>query len=173
MPKAKVIEEDEVVEKKAPQAEPEPEEVNEVAEEEEAEEEESFAEEAEWDSYSMPPDQEVWPGGANFAQINAWKDEFGDIYVTAVTHDKNVVWRTLNRFEYRRTVKQLEQAVSSGQMTQAEANMNNEEMIAEMCILYPKYQRANPVAEMAGLASTITQQVMEASAFSAVEVRQL
>lgn len=126
----------------------------------------------EWDSYKMDPNDEVWPGGPNFGMINAWKDEFGDVYVTSVTPDHHVVWRTINRFEYRRMVKNLEQSLASG-MAQSEANMNNEEAIAELCVLYPPYNRLSPASEMAGVASTISNQVMEASAFSAVEVRQL
>lgn len=133
---------------------------------------EAVEDEEEWDSYKMPPEEEVWPGGPTFAMINAWKDQYGDVYVTSVTPDHHVVWRTINRFEYRRAVKNLEQALASG-VPQSEANMNNEEHITELCVLFPPYNRANPAGEMAGVASTISQQVMEASAFSAVEVRQL
>lgn len=148
------------------------------APEEELEEELDLGEEEEegeeeYDSRNMDPNEELWEGGPTFAHINAWKDEFGDIYVTSVTPEKHVVWRTLNRFEYRRLIKNLEQAVSTGQVSQAEANLNNEESIAEMCILYPPYSRQTSVGEMAGVASTISQQVMEASAFTAIEVRQL
>lgn len=126
-----------------------------------------------WDSRSMDPNEELWEGGPKFAQINAWKDDYGDIFVTSVTPDKHVVWRTLTRFEYRRLVKNLEQAVSTGQVTQGEANMNNEEQIAELCILYPEFNRTQNANEMAGVVTTIAQQVMEASGFGSVEVRQL
>lgn len=133
---------------------------------------EVVAEDAEeYDSRKMPPDEEVWPDGPNFAQINEWKDTYGDVFVTALTPDKFVVWRTLTRPEYRALTKSMETALSQG-ATQSDANLNNEEAIAELCILFPKYDRRNPKA-MAGEASTIAMQVMEASAFSAVEVRQL
>lgn len=141
-------------------------------EEEELVVDEVVEEEEEWDSRKMPPDQEVWPGGPKFKQINAWKDQYGDIYVTSITPEKHVVWRTLNRFEYRRAVKQLEQLIASG-MSTAEANLNNEEIIAEMCILFPKYSRASQAEEMAGIPYVISQQCMEASGFNSVEVRQL
>lgn len=134
---------------------------------------ETPAEEEEYDSTKMDPEEEVWPGGPNFEQINAWKEQFGDVYVTSVTPDKHIVWRTLTRFEYRRLIKTLEQQLSTGQVSQGEANMNNEDSIAEMCILYPPYSRQNASADLAGIASTISQQVMEASAFVSVEVRQL
>lgn len=129
--------------------------------------------EDEYDSYKKDPQEEVWPGGPVFGQINAWKEQFGDIYVTSVTPENHVVWRTLTRFEYRRLVKNLEQELASGKSSQAEANLNNEEAVAEMCILFPPYSRADAAGHMAGIASTISQQVMEASAFVSIEVRQL
>lgn len=129
--------------------------------------------EEEYDSTKMNPEEELWDGGPNFAQINGWKDQFGDVYVTSVTPEKHIVWRTLTRFEYRRLIKIMEQQLASGQVSQGEANLNNEEAIAEMCILYPPYSRQAGAENMAGVASTIAQQVMEASAFVSVEVRQL
>lgn len=127
----------------------------------------------EYDSTKMDPEEELFPGGPNFAQINAWKEKFGDIYVTSVTPDKHVVWRTMTRFEYRNLIKNMEQAIASGAVSQAQANLDNEESIAELCVLFPEYSRLNATGELAGVASTISQQVMEASAFVAVEVRQL
>lgn len=131
------------------------------------------AAEEEYDSYNMDPNAELWEGGPKFAQINAWKEQFGDIFVTSITPDKHYVWRTLSRFEYRRLVKNLEQAIATGQVSQGEANMNNEESIAEMCILFPMLTRAEGAGELAGVASTIAQQVMQASGFGDGEVRQL
>lgn len=141
--------------------------------EEQEQEEPQVQEEEEYDSTKMDPKEELWEGGPTFAQINAWKEQFGDVFVTSVTPDKHFVWRCLTRFEYRRLVKNLEQSVSTGQVTQGEANMNNEESITEMCVLFPSYNRTQNVGEMAGIASTIAQQVMEASGFGTVEVRQL
>jgi hypothetical protein len=129
--------------------------------------------EEEYDSRKMDPDEEVWDGGPVFRQINAWKDQYGDVFVTSVTPEKHIVWRTLTRSEYRNLVKVLEKTLSTGSVSQGEANLNNEESIAEMCILYPPYKRDSQAGEMAGIASTIAQQVMEASAFVSVEVRQL
>lgn len=152
---------------------PAPEEEQPESERAEASEEESPPEEVDYDSRKMDPDLEVWDGGPTFGQINAWKDEFGEIYVTSITPEKHVVWRTMTRFEYRRLIKSLEQALSTGQVSQAEANLNNEEAIAKLCILYPPYNPETTAAELAGVASTISNQVMEASAFTSVEVRQL
>lgn len=145
----------------------------EVVEEEAAEPVLDFGDEDEYDSRKMDPNDEVWPDGPNFGQINEWKDKFGDIYVTSVTPTEHVVWRTMTRFEYRRLIQNTEQALASGQMSQAIANLDNEDSIAELCILYPPYSRAEATGILGGVASTISQQVMEASGFSSLEVRQL
>jgi len=158
---------------------PEKAEEQEAAEEESPEEEGSepefsdYENEEEYDLDNMDPKEEVWEGGPTFAQIKEWKQQYGEVYVTSVTPDVHFAWRPLTRFEYRRLIKTLEQALSTGQVTQAEANLDNEESIAELCILYPQYSRANSIGVMAGVASTIAQQVMEASAFVSMEVRQL
>jgi hypothetical protein len=67
----------------------------------------------------------------------------------------------------------MEQLVQSGQLSTAEANLWNEEAIAELCILFPSYDIAAMTREMAGLPSLISQEVLEASGFVALEVRQL
>lgn len=119
------------------------------------------------------PDDEVYSGGPTKAEIDAWKQEFGEVYVTTIGVDQNYIWRVLNRFEYRRLIKNLEQQVASGQMTEVEANLNNEELVTEMVLLYPKLNKAQLAGSLAGVASIISQQAMEASGFIATDVRQL
>lgn len=121
----------------------------------------------------LPDDELIWPGGPTAGQIKLWKREYGDVYVTSITYDKHIAWRTLNRLEYKNLVKKMEQLVQAGQLTQSEANLWNEEAIAEICVLYPAYDKQSLVAEMAGLPSLISQEVLEASGFLALEVRQL
>jgi hypothetical protein len=121
----------------------------------------------------LPDDELIWPGGPNAAQIKLWKREYGDVYVTSITYDKHVAWRTLNRLEYKNLMKKMGQLVQAGQLTDAEASLWNEEAIAEICILYPAFDKQSLVSEMAGLPSLIAQEVLEASGFSALEVRQL
>jgi hypothetical protein len=121
----------------------------------------------------LPDDELIWPGGPTAGQIKLWKKEYGDVYVTSVTYDKHIAWRTLNRLEYKNLVKKMEQLVQAGQLTQSEANLWNEEAITEICILYPAYDKQSLVTEMAGLPSLISQEVLEASGFLALEVRQL
>jgi hypothetical protein len=121
----------------------------------------------------LPDDELIWPGGPTAGQIKMWKQEYGDVYVTSITYDKHIAWRTLNRLEYKNLVKKMEQLVQAGQLTQSEANLWNEEAITEICILYPAYDKQSLVSEMAGLPSLISQEVLEASGFLALEVRQL
>jgi hypothetical protein len=121
----------------------------------------------------LPDDELIWPGGPTAGQIKMWKREYGDVYVTSITYDKHIAWRTLNRLEYKNLVKKMEQLVQAGQLSQSEANLWNEEAIAEICVLYPAYDKQSLVAEMAGLPSLISQEVLEASGFLALEVRQL
>jgi hypothetical protein len=121
----------------------------------------------------LDDDEAIWEGGPVARDIKEWKEQYGDIYVTSITFDKHIVWRVLNRIEYKQIVKKMEQLVQAGQLTSAEANMWNEETIAELCILYPKYDKRALSGVMAGMPSLIAQEVLEASGFVALEVRQL
>lgn len=122
---------------------------------------------------SLPDDQPIWEDGPTAGMIKTWKQEFGEIYVTSITFDKHIVWRVLNRLEYKNLVKKMEQLVQAGQLSSAEANMWNEEAIAELCILFPQYDKIEMNGIMAGIPSLISQEVLEASGFVALEVRQL
>jgi len=121
----------------------------------------------------LPDEELIWPGGPNAGQIKMWKQEYGDVYVTSITYDKHIAWRTLNRLEYKNLMEKMSQLVQAGQLTEAEASLWNEEAIAEICILYPAFDKQSLVSEMAGLPSLIAQEVLEASGFQALEVRQL
>ncbi len=121
----------------------------------------------------LSDEEEIWPKGPTAGQVKAWKKEFGDVYVTSISYDKHIAWRTLNRLEYKNLFKKMEQLVQAGQLTQSEANLWNEEAISETCILYPQYDKQSLISEMAGLPSLISQEVLEASGFLALEVRQL
>lgn len=121
----------------------------------------------------LDDDVEIWDGGPNAGMIKKWKEHYGDVYVTSISYDKHIVWRVLNRVEYKQIVKKMEQLVQGGQLTSAEANMWNEEAITELCVLYPKYDKQSGSGVMAGMPSLIAQEVLEASGFVALEVRQL
>jgi len=121
----------------------------------------------------LDDNEEIWQGGPTAQMIKLWKQKFGEVYVTSTSFDKHIVWRVLNRLEYKNLFKKMEQLVQDGQLSSAEASMWNEEAIFETCILYPKYDKQSLVNEMAGLPSLISQEVLEASGFVALEVRQL
>jgi hypothetical protein len=121
----------------------------------------------------LADDELIWPEGPTAGQIKMWKKEYGDVYVTSITFDKHIAWRTLSRLEYKSLVRKMEQLVEAGQLSSSEANLWNEEAIAEICILFPQYDRQSITADLAGLPSLISQEVLEASGFVALEVRQL
>lgn len=139
---------------------------------------ENVADESNEDNASMrvedlDDNEEIWEGGPNAGQIKHWKSIHGDVYVTSITYDKHIVWRTLTRNEYKQLVKKMEQLVQAGQLSSAEANLWNEEAITEICLLFPAYDRMALSNEMAGLPSLLSQEILEASGFVALEVRQL
>jgi hypothetical protein len=122
------------------------------------------------DPPEIGPDEKLWdPDGPTKAMIDEWKATYGDVYVTSVTPERHYVWRTLRRSEYRELVQRLEKQIADG-VSSAVANMNNEESASEICILYPKYSHIDP-SNMAGVASVIAQEIMEASGFVASDVR--
>jgi hypothetical protein len=121
----------------------------------------------------VPDEELLWENGPTAKTVKEWKKMHGEIYVTSITFDKHIVWRVLNRLEYKNLVKKMEQLVQAGQLSSAEANMWNEEAIAELCMLYPKLDKLDMSGVMAGVPSLISQEVLEASGFVALEVRQL
>lgn len=121
----------------------------------------------------LEDDVEIFENGPTAGQVKSWKKMHGEVYVTSISFDKHIIWRVLSRIEYKQLVKKMEQLIQAGQMSQAEANMWNEEAIAELCILYPSYDKRSLTEDMAGLPSLISQEVLEASGFVALEVRQL
>jgi hypothetical protein len=121
----------------------------------------------------LADDQVIFDNGPTAGQIKAWKKQYGEVYVTSISFDKHIIWRVLSRIEYKQLVKKMETLMQAGQLSNAEANMWNEEAISELCILFPSYDKQALTGDMAGLPSLISQEVLEASGFVALEVRQL
>lgn len=166
-PKVKMMKEAEVKEEEvAPEPEPVVEEPEAAVVDEEAEEEYITVE-------SLDPNEPLWEGGPTAGDVTAWKEEHGEVYVTSITLDKHIIWRPLTRGEYKRHIQEMEELVESGKLSSARASLYNEESVAETCILFPKYSREDKDSGLAGVPSIIAQEVMEASGFVAVEVRQL
>jgi hypothetical protein len=121
----------------------------------------------------LDDDQPLWENGPLAGLVKEWKSLYGDVYITSISFDKHIVWRTLSRVEYKQIVKKMENLIQSGEMSSAEANMWNEETISELCILFPEMNSNSMSSTLAGLPSLIAQEVLEASGFVALEVRQL
>ena len=117
--------------------------------------------------------EEIWVGGPTAGMIKTWKALHGDVYVTSLTFDKHVVWRTLTRSEYKQLVTKMERLLQDGQISKAETNLWNEEAITEICLLFPNYANVSMADDMAGIPSLLSQEILEASGFVALEVRQL
>lgn len=121
----------------------------------------------------LDPEEVLWPDGPTVGDILAWKEKFGDVYVTSLTVEKHYVWRTMSRLEYKAMIKDMERLTNSGQLSAAEVQMYQEEYIASKCLLFPALNGEQLANEMAGVATIIAQEVMDASGFVALEVRQL
>lgn len=121
----------------------------------------------------LADDVPIFENGPTAGHIKAWKKQYGEVYVTSISFDKHIVWRVLSRLEYKQLVKKMESLMQAGQLSTAEANMWNEEAISELCILFPGYNKTALTSDIAGLPSLISQEVLEASGFVALEVRQL
>lgn len=121
----------------------------------------------------LDPDEPLWVNGPLASQAVAWKEKYGDVYVTSVTSDYHVAWRTINRSEFKSVVKQIEQLVSGGTVSQAEAEMVNEELVSQICSLFPVFTQKDFAGNLAGLPSILSQQILSASGFTSIDVIQL
>jgi hypothetical protein len=117
--------------------------------------------------------EELFPGGPSIGQSKAWKKEFGKLYVTSIDADTHIVWRPINRFEYKNHVRRMEQLNAQGNLSQAMISMKNEESLAAIAMLFPAFDPANPDAGLAGIPSLIAQEIMDASGFVAMSVKEL
>lgn len=169
MPRASMVAKNEELEATPPVEDPS------VVEEDEANDEDSPQEIEEAlgiQVENLPPDEILWEGGPTAGQVVAWKNQYENVYITNVTFDKHIVWRALNRDEYKSIVRQIEGAVNGGMGT-TEATMLNEELTCVTCFLLPHYKLEDFGRELAGLPSILAQQINESSGFATIDVRQL
>jgi hypothetical protein len=120
----------------------------------------------------LDPETVLWEDGPTAGQILEWKKQYKGVFITNVTFDRHIVWRTLKRSEYRSLVKRVEQELAAGN-SQTEVNMNNEELTCEICSLLPKLKAGDFEDDLAGLPSILHQQIMESSGFQTIDVREL
>jgi hypothetical protein len=121
----------------------------------------------------LDPEEELWPEGPTVAHIKNWKEEYGNVYITSVDVDTHLVWRKMQRPEYKHMLKVMEQYTSDGQMTNVDVSMFNEEYVTQLCTLFPVITQETLDTIDAGIPSIISQQVMDASGFVALQVREL
>lgn len=98
----------------------------------------------------------LFPGGPSVKQIDAWKEKYGQIYMTEIDEEDAFIWRVLNRREFKEIMK----------LDDADA-MYREERVCEKCILWPEGRTFTDMSEgKAGAPTVLAEQVMEKSGFS-------
>ena len=107
-------------------------------------------------------DVPIFPGGPLMSEVKSWEKQAKDrgeahnIFVTPVSKNMTVIWRTLTRVEYKDIVS-----------TPDTDPMQREEMICEQVVLWPKPFNYSVMSKgLAGVPALIAEQVMNASGFS-------
>lgn len=87
------------------------------------------------------------------SQIDAWKQQFGEVFLIAFDEDEMYVWRPINRLEYKQMI----------QTVQNEAAF--QEGIVQKCVLWPDIGPEWLSAGKAGTIPTLHAVIMEGSNF--------
>lgn len=122
---------------------------------------------------SLAPETILFEGGPTAGDIVEWKKEYKNVYITEISFDDYVIWRTINRREYKELVRKINQIMESSQVSEVELNMYNEEAICQMCILFPELTDGEFDNQLAGMPSIISQQILEQSGFRPIDTRSL
>lgn len=113
--------------------------------------------EPEGEFYVDADDEPVFEGGPGIGQVGIWKKQFSreKVFHTKIL-DKDFIFRTLNRFEYKQIVA----------IENIDA-LYREELICQTCTLWPIGYNFQMMAEDAGgYPSTLAQIIMENSGFT-------
>ena len=121
----------------------------------------------------LDPNEKLWADGPTIAEVLELKSQYGEVFVTTILMDRHFLWKTLDRGEWREVSKRMEEIAANGEMTPAEATMYQEELVTEMCLLFPSMTIADFDKELAGLPSLLHQQILESSGFVANDTRGL
>lgn len=102
-------------------------------------------------------DAQIYEDGPYLSQVQLWKKQYG---AGRVLHtqilEKHFVFRTLNRFEYKKLVA----------LENVDALMR-EEVICSTCVLHPRnYNFKSMAAQEGGYPSTLAQIILESSGFT-------
>ena len=98
-------------------------------------------------------------GGPGPTEIDAWKAQYGEAFVSAFSSTEVYVWRPLKRHEYRNL--QLDLANPEKKMD----NFDYEEAICVTCSLWPKLTAGFFANAKGGTPTSLAEQVMQNSNF--------
>lgn len=99
--------------------------------------------------------------------IQEWKDAHGKIFKTIV-NGKEYIWRRVKRKEYSTIM-----AYSVGETGDERLYNRQAEMTKAVVLNIPQEELENDIEELAGLAITISEEVLEKSGFSALATIEL
>lgn len=118
-------------------------------------------------------DEEMWPGGPTVGMMKEWKAHFGKLYITSIDADTHIVWRGISRPEYKAHVLAMERLNAQGNLSPSQITMKNEESLAAIGQLFPAYNPAVPDDGLAGIPSLIASEIMDASGFVAMSIKEV
>lgn len=98
-------------------------------------------------------------GGPDSTQIDAWKAQYGEVFVSAFSREEIYVWRALRRHEYR--AMQLDLSNPEKKMD----NFDYEEAICIATTLWPKLSAGFFASAKGGTPTSLAEQVMQNSNF--------
>lgn len=121
----------------------------------------------------LAPETILFEGGPTAGDIVEWKKQYGRVYITEISFDEYIIWRTINRREYKELVRSINHLMENSQVSEVELNMYNEEAICQMCILFPALTDEEFDNQLAGMPAIISQQILEQSGFRPIDTRGL
>lgn len=107
--------------------------------------------------FTLGDNEPVFDDGPSIGQVNLWKKQFSKekVFHTKIL-DRDFIFRTLNRFEYKQIVA----------IENIDA-LYREELICQTCVLFPiNYNFQRMAEEDSGYPSTLAQIIMENSGFT-------
>jgi hypothetical protein len=101
----------------------------------------------------------AFPGSPSRDQIEAWKQQFGEVFCSGFAETELYMWRPVGRAEFVNLQAQLSQAEKP--MT----NLDAEEMVVEMCMLWCSEPGKKALTQKAGSLTALHEQIMSNSNF--------
>ena len=101
----------------------------------------------------------AFAGAPTRDQIETWKQQHGEIFCSGFAETELFVWRPINRGEFVRMQAQISQA------KEPLTNLDVENLVVEMCILWASDPGRKSLAQKAGSLTALHEQVMANSNF--------